>query len=237
MSTSQTQLVVRIFLALLVLAAPALCQPKYVTRYDAFVGYAYLNSPAIELPENGVQLQIGVRPKTWYSLGFDYSNVRGELKLSPHLLPTTLQQQLGAQLAQLAAAGRLPAGYSLVVPAGSTTQTFAAGPQLAFRHWSKVTLFLRPSIGYIREVAVPRPKDAIATGITNQLAPSGKKIDWTRFYGVGGGADLNFSRHVSLRVQADYVYDHLFPEILRDGRRTVRFGIGPAFNFGKNIVE
>jgi hypothetical protein len=221
----------------LMLGATAVCQQTYVTRYDAFFGYAHLNSPAIKLPESGIQFQIGFRPSTRYSVGFDFSQATGNLTLSSNLLPDALRQQLGAQLAQLAAGGLLPAGYTLVVPAHSRTQTFSLGPQLAFRRFRRVTLFLRPSCGAIREVATPQPKDAIAQGIVAQLVPSGKKRDWTGFFGAGGGIDLNFSNHVSFRIQGDYVYDHLFNDLLKNGRRTVRMGIGPCFNFGRNIVE
>jgi hypothetical protein len=73
--------------------------------------------------------------------------------------------------------------------------------------------------------------------IVKGLAPAGHKTDWTYFYGFGGGADFNFSKHFSLRVQADLVRDHLFNDILRDARGTIRFSVGPAFNFGRNIVE
>jgi hypothetical protein len=31
------------------------------------------------------------------------------------------------------------------------------------------------------------------------------------------------------------VWDHLFPDLLQEGRFTVRFSCGPAFNFGSNI--
>jgi hypothetical protein len=223
--------------ALFVLAAPLFGQQSYVSRFDIFTGYTYLNSPKISLPEHGFHLQAGVRPTTWYSVGFDYSVSAGDLRLTPDLLPNTLQQQLGAQLGQLAAIGRLPAGYQLVVPAHSNTQNFTVGPQLAFRHFSKVTFFLRPSIGAIREVATPKPGDPIAAGVVAQLAPAGKKQDWTIFYGFGGGTDLLFSKHVALRIQADLVRDHLFNDILKDARGTVRFSIGPCFNFGHNIKE
>jgi hypothetical protein len=111
------------------------------------------------------------------------------------------------------------------------------GPQLAYRHFKAVTLFVRPAFGAMRELATPHAQDPIATAIALQLAPTGKKLDWTPFYGFGGGTDLLFSKHVALRVQADLVYDHLFSDILRNGRRTVRLSIGPAFNFGRNIAE
>src|ERR1044072_982601 len=220
---------VRCLAALLfILSAPLFGQQSYVTKYDLFTGYTYLNSPKISLPEHGFHLQAGMRPTTWYSLGFDYSVAAGDLRLTPDLLPTDLQQRLGAQLSQLAALGRLPAGYKLAVAAHSNTQTFTMGPQLAYRRFEKVTLFLRPSIGAIREVATPKPADPIAAGIVAQLAPSGKKLDWTCFYGFGGGIDLNSSRHIGWRFQADLVRDHLFNDLLRDSRGTVRFSIGPC---------
>jgi len=233
------RLLMMLTLTVTLVALPAVGQQTYVTRYDLFAGYTFLDSPHVSLFENGFHFQIGVRPTTWYSLGFDYSLSEGNLTLTPNLLTTTLQQELGAELMGLAAAGKLPPGYTLVVPAHSLTQTFAVGPQLAYRHFTNMTFFLRPDLGAIHEVATPRPagNDLIAWGIVSQLAPSGKKTDWTPFYGFGGGADFLFSKHIGLRVQSDLVYDHLFSDLLKDGRFTVRFSVGPIFNFGKNIKQ
>jgi len=225
-------------LALLALALPVFGQQDYVTRFDAFGGYAFLDSPHVSLFENGFATQVGFRPKTWYSFGFDYSISAGDLSLTADLLPSGLQQTLGAQLGQLAAAGLLPAGYKLVVPVHSRTQTFAVGPQLAYRHFRHETLFLRPLFaGAIYEQATPKPGDPIASRVVAQLAPSGKKTDTTWFLGVGGGFDILISHHFAIRTQVDVVYDHLFNDLLRDGRWTTRFSTGPAFNFGKNIKE
>lgn len=221
----------------MLLATSAWGQQTYITRYDLFAGYSHFNSSNINLSENGLHMQIGLRPSRWYSIGFDYSNVKGDLSLAPERLTPDLQNQLKLQLGQLAALGLLPAGYTLSVPSSSWTQTFTVGPQLAFRKWVPVTLFVRPSIGLIREVATPHPKDAIATRIVAQLAPSGKKKDWAWFFGGGGGIDFNFNPHFAIRMQADYVYDHLFADILKDGRPTVRVSVGPAFNFGRNIAK
>jgi hypothetical protein len=227
-----------LFLAVLfAFSSLAFAQQSYVGRFDGYVGYMYLDSPKINLGEHGFHIQTGMRMRTWYSIGFDYSRGTGKTSLTADLLPTALQQTLGAQLAQLAALGRLPAGYVLTVPLDSTTQTFTMGPQLAYRHFSWVTLFIRPALGAIREMAIPKPADPIATAIVAQLAPSGKKTDWTGFYGAGGGFDFNVSKTFSLRVQADFVYDHLFNDLLREGRRTVRFSIGPGFQFGRNMVK
>jgi hypothetical protein len=219
------------------MSLPLAAQQDYVTRWDLYTGYAFLDSPKIGLFENGFHTQLGYRAKTWVSLGIDYSLTAGDLTITPELLPTALQQQLATQLGQLAAAGRLPAGYSLTVPAHSVTHSFAIGPQFAYRHFKKVTLFIRPSLGAIREGATPKPKDAIATMVVSGLAPTGHKTDWQGFYGVGGGFDVLVSKHVALRTQADYVYDHLFNDLLKDGRWTTRFSFGPCFNFGKNIAK
>jgi len=222
--------------AMFLLAPSGFGQQTNVTQFDLYTGYAFLDSPHIGLFENGFQTQFGYRPRTWVSLGFDYSVSRGNLTLTPDLLPTALQQQLGAELAGLAALGKIPAGYVLAVPASSTTQTFAMGPQFAYRHFSKLTIFVRPSFGAIHEAATPKPGDPIAAGIAAQLAPSGKKTDWTGFYGFGYGFDVLFTPHFGIRTQGDLVWDHLFNDLLRDGRWTTRFSVGPCFNFGRNIA-
>jgi hypothetical protein len=218
---------------------------RYVTRYDAFAGYTFLDSPQISLFENGFHFQVGVRPTTWYSLGFDYSVSRGDLTLTPDLLPSNLQQLLDAKLAAAKAAGLVPASYELAVPAHSVTHSLTVGPQLAYRRWNLITLFLRPSVGAIREAATPKVHtgDVFAAGVVSSfktmgLVPaSGTVTDWTIFYGFGGGVDLNLSKHISWRIQADLVRDHLFPDILKNSRGTVRFSVGPAFNFGRNIAS
>ena len=227
-----------LFSFLLVTAAiPVFGQQNYIGRYDVYGGYAYLDSPQISLGESGFHMQAGIRPKTWYSLGFDYSVASGRASITPGVLTTSLQQQLAAALAQLSAAGLLPPGYALKIPVDSVTQNFAAGPQFAYRHWSAVTLYIRPSFGAIYEKATLRPADPIAAMIAAQLAPTGHKQDWTGFYGFGGGGEINFSSHLAIRLQADFVHDHLFNDILRNGRNTVRLSVGPALQFGRNVAR
>ncbi|MGA8028242.1 MAG: hypothetical protein WB992_13955 [Bryobacteraceae bacterium] len=228
---------VTLIIFLLLLPFSAFGQQSYIGRFDAYAGFMYLESPHVSLGEPGFHTQVGVRVKPWYSLGFDYSVGAGDTSLTPGLFTTSLQQQLGTELGQLAALGLIPANYTLSLPIHSRTQTFAAGPQLAFHHWSLVTLYLRPSIGAIHETAIPHPADPIAAMIVQQLAPSGKKVDWTPFYGVGGGADFNVSTHFAVRAQLDVVHDHLFSDLLKDGRNSIRFSIGPAFQFGRNVVQ
>lgn len=236
-------------LVLVLLAVPLRGQQTDVQRFDAFVGYTFLDSPKVSLFENGFGTQIGVRPLRWLTVGFDYTRTDGNLTLTPSLLLPSLQQTLAAELGQLAAAGLVPAGYSLVVPAHSTTQTFAAGPELVYRHFTHVTLFFRPIFaGIIHESATPKPTDPIQTLVVQAfetpppaglgLVPtSGTKVDNVVFYGFGGGFDILFSKHFGWRTQADMVYDHLFSDLLTNGRLTARFSVGPCFNFGGNILK
>jgi hypothetical protein len=212
-------------------------QQDYVGRFDLYNGFTWFDSPSANLEQRGYHLQAGINAKTWLALGFDYSVATGNLTITPDLLKPSLETQIAAQIAALEAAGAIPAGYQVALGAGATTQTFAAGPQLEYRHFQRVTLFIRPSIGAIYESVTLHPHDAVTTAIVSQLAPSGTKTDWEAFYGVGGGVDLNFMRHASIRLQADFVHNDLFTDILKSSRNTVRLSIGPAFHFGKNIAR
>jgi len=226
-------------LSLLLPASQAFGQQTYVGRFDVYAGYAYLNSPHISLAENGVQAQFGVRVWPWMTLGFDFSDETGNTSITPNLLTTTLQQQLGAELEGLIAEGAIPSTYTLVVPIHSKTQTYAAGPQFSYHGLARATLFIRPAIGAMHETATPHvnPSDQVATLIVQGLVPSGVKTDSVIFYGFGGGVDVNVTKHLALRIQGDFVHDHLFSDLLKDSRNTVRFSVGPAFQFGKNVVK
>ncbi len=220
-------------------AAAATASPSqpYVGKYDVYAGYVNFNSPHIGLIENGFHVQGGVNPRRWLALGVDYSSANGSLLLVPTELPAAKQVAISQALSQLMAAGVIPPTYVLTVPTDSYTQTFAAGPQWMIRHYPRATFFLRPSVGAIRERATPHPTNAVAVLFAQQLAPAGYKLDWTGFYGVGFGTDLQATKHFGLRAQLDIVHDHLFNDLLRDSRNTFRFSIGPSFHFGKNVAK
>jgi hypothetical protein len=222
-------------LLLLFAAGRARGQQDYVGRYDIYSGFVTLDAPRLDLTTRGYHSQGGWNEKTWLAQGFDYSVTTGHTELTPDLLPAALQQQLGAQIMQLIEAGVIPPTYQVYVPVDSTTQTFAAGPQFSYRKFKRVTLFIRPSLGAVHETATPHPHDAVTTAIAQELVPSGKKTDWTGFYGFGGGYDLNMTRHIGLRMQTDVVYFHIFNDLLKDGRWDFRWSIGPTFHFGENI--
>ena len=223
--------------ALSPLAPHAAAQQSYVGLFDLYGGFTYLDSPNLNLDQRGFHLQAGINPNRWLAFGFDYSRSTGHTDITADQLTTSLQTQLGTQIAGLEALGVIPPTYSLVVPFDATTQTFAAGPQLMIRHWSAVTLFVRPALGAIHEDATLHATDPIAAGVVAQLAPSGTKTDWTVFYGFGGGSEFNFGPHFSLRAQVDFVHNHLFSDVLKNGRNTVRLSIGPAIHFGPNRAK
>ncbi|HEX6495811.1 MAG TPA: hypothetical protein VF018_10030 [Acidobacteriaceae bacterium] len=216
-------------------AGPARAQQDYVGRYDIYNGYANLIAPNVDLTTRGYHLQVGRNWKTWAALGFDYSITTGHTSLTPNLLPTALQQELAQQIIALVEAGVIPPTYQVYVPVDSNTQTFAAGPNFNYRKFQHVTFFIRPSLGAVRETATPHPHDMVTAAIAQELVPSGKKTDWTGFYGFGGGYDLNVTKHIAIRMQTDIVYFHIFNDLLRDGRWDFRWSVGPTFHFGGNI--
>jgi len=223
-------------LLLLLLSQPACAQQTDVPQYDIYNGFTYFETPSLNLAERGYHLQVGRNMRRWLALGFDYSVVSGHNSLTPSLLKTSLQQQLEQEIEYLISAGQLPTGYQLIVPTDAFSQTFAFGPQLEYRKLEKVTLFVRPSIGAIRQRVTPHPTDPFATAVVEQLVPSGSKVDWQPFYGFGGGFDWTPTRNFGIRMQSDLVYWHLFNDLLQNGGWTVRFSVGPEFRFGRNIL-
>ena len=211
-------------------------QENYVGRWDAYGGYTYISQPNINLGENGFNLQTGVRLTTWLTGGFDYSVATGQNTLLEGMLIPSLQRQIGEQLGQLITAGVVPPDCRLAVPTNAKTQTFQVGPDFPIRHFRTVTFFVRPNLGALQIVATPRPMDPIASAIVAQLIPSGKKTDWTYFYGLGGGMEYNVTKHFALRFQADLAHDHFFNDVLKAGN-TIRFSVGPAFQWGNNVAE
>jgi len=227
----------RAALAVLVLfPALALAQQTDIPRYDVYAGFAGFETPWLNLAQRGFHMQVGENMRRWLSVGFDYSEASGHNDLSPTVLKPSLQQELGAEIEQLILAGEIPPTYQLVVPMDAFSETFAMGPQLAYRHWKPVTLFVRPSLGAIRQRVTPHPTDPVATAIVAQLVPAGTKLDWQGFYGFGGGLEWNATRHFGIRAQTDVVYWDLFNDLLAHGSWTTRYAFGLAYHFGRNIV-
>jgi hypothetical protein len=225
----------------ILLAAPLFLVPycfgqqTYVGRWDAYGGFTRILQPSINLAVPGFHLQVGMRLTHWVTVGFDYTIGTGRNTLEPGMLVPSVQNELRALLGQLAAMGLVPPGYQLAVPVNLRPQAFQVGPDFPFRHFQAVTFFVRPNLGALQVVATPRPADPIAKLIVSQLAPTGKKTDWTYFYGFGGGLEFNVTKHFALRFQADFAHDQFFNDLLKEGN-TIRFSVGPAFQWGKNMA-
>ena len=217
-------------------AAPVRAQQTNIQRYDLYAGFAGFETPELNLAQRGLHTQGGENVTRWLSVGFDYSEGSGHNALTPKLLKTSLQQELGAEIRFLILEGAIPANYQLIVPTDAFSQTFAFGPQLAYRHFRQATLFVRPSLGAIRQRVTPKPADPVATAIVAQLVPAGSKVDWQGFYGFGGGVEWLATPHMGVRAQSDLVYWRLFDDLLANGTWTTRYAIGLTWHWGRNIA-
>jgi hypothetical protein len=233
-SRTIARLVVACLISLCALAAFG--QQTDIPRFDVYGGYANFETPYLNLNQSGFHTQEGYNWNRWVTVGFDFSEGTGNNSLTPRVLTPTLQQELAAEIGELEEEGVIPAGYQLVVPTHAFSETFALGPQLMIRHYRRVTFFVRPSIGAIRQRVTPHPTDPVSMGIVAQLMPAGTKVDYEGFYGFGGGFDWNLSHSVAIRAQNDLVYWKLFDGLLAQGTWTNRFAVGLSYHFGKNIL-
>ncbi len=205
------------------LCVPAFAQQTDVNRYDVFTGFSYMISPARNLIERGFNGEFGVNVRRWLALGGDFSVLKGRGTINPR---ETVFAPLLAGIPPSAIPG---------VPFDSTTYTFAAGPQFNLRRWEKFTLFARPGLGGIHEVAdidlTPLAPLAQLGIVLPPVAPH--QTDTAVFYGLGGGFDANISRPVAIRFTVDWVNTHLFSDLLTQRQNYVRFSIGPTFRWGE----
>lgn len=221
---------------LLLCAVSSHAQQTDVQRYDVYAGFAGFETPELNLAQRGFHIQGGENVSRWLSVGFDYSEGSGHNALTPKLLKTSLQQELGMEIQGLILEGVIPANFQLIVPLDAYSQTFAAGPQLAYRRFRQATLFVRPSLGAIRQRVTPKPTDPVTTAVVAQLVPAGHKVDWQGFYGFGGGVEWIATPHIGVRAQTDLVYWRLFNDLLANGTWTTRYAIGLTWHWGRNIA-
>jgi hypothetical protein len=211
------------FICGLLFCLPAFAQQTHVNRYDVFTGFSYMISPARNLTERGFNGEFGVNVRRWVSLGGDFSVLKGAGTISPS--ETVFAPLLAG----------IPANLIPGVPFKSTTYTFAAGPQFNLRKWEKFTLFARPGLGGIHEVAdIDLTPLAPLAGLGIVLPPvNPHQPDTALFLGLGGGFDLNVSRPIGIRFTADWVNTHLFSSLLTPRQNYIRFSIGPTFRWGE----
>ena len=129
-------------------------------------------------------------------------------------------------------------GFVPWTPYTANTFTITGGPQFNYRHFKYVTLFIHPDIGAMyQSVQAQPPNPLMGVIVKGLLGPSMSTSQWTAFYGVGGGFDVNVSKHVGLRFQSDWVYTQLFNDLLRNPQYTWRMSASPTFRFGKNVPK
>jgi hypothetical protein len=231
-------LLVTIFFSLTQIACHA--QQQYVGRYGIYTGFTDLYTPGLNnIQQPGFHLQAGVDNRSWLTTGIDYSIEHGNTTL----IASMASPAVVAGMTELYEYGLLPPTYVVDVPMSATTQTFTAGSTLNYRHFSKLTLFVRPSLAAIRLTATAHPRpgtgDVVVVGALEQgnyITPQGTVTDWTGGYGAGGGAEFRLTNHFGVRMQLDALWNHPFDAILGSGGWSYRYSIGPTFHFGRNIM-
>lgn len=226
-----------IFVVLLLLVGTVVAafgQQTEVNRIDIFTGYSFLRTNSISLNQHGFNGSFGLNVNRWLGLGADFGIYKGSvnLKVADTKLPGVLTAQAttpqqAAFLAQIAGAG---------VDTDTTTYTFAAGPQINYRHFQRLTLFVRPGLGVFHHVADLNQTQfqTLAAGLTafNFQVPglASHLTDTVTFYGFGGGFDADFSKHFGMRFSVDLVHANPFNNLLRP-QNELRISVGPRFRF------
>jgi hypothetical protein len=210
-------------------------QQRDIRQFNIIAGYSYLATPSINLAQRGFNGDLATNLRPWLSFGFDFSMFSGGSTLLPKYLNAATQAQLGA----------LPRPYLAAVANGvpytSATYTYQLGPQLNYRHFRKVTLFVRPALGLLHAKIQTHPEQLSSPYATPVVAGllKGKlsEADTSVFYGFGGGATWEISPHFGLRATIDLARYNFFAQQLNGARNSVRFSVTPKVGFGRNIMS
>jgi len=226
---------------LFLLSTPLNCfgQQTDIARYSVIGGYSYLSTPSLNLAQRGFNGDFAQNVRPWLSLGMDFSVFTGSSSILPSYLNSATQAKLGQGLASMglppSVIPNIVAG--LAVPVSTSTFTYQAGPQINYRHFKHVTLFVRPALGLLHAKIQTNPNGLVATRLVGGLL-GGKlsSADNALFYGFGGGVTWEISRTFGLRATADLARFDFFPDILNGTRSGIRLSVMPKFGFGKNIL-
>jgi len=215
---------------------PALAQDQAINRFTIYTGFDYMTNPSENLTQRGFDTDFGVTVKPWLGLGADFS-AAGDAIISGGGTINGSQTKYAAALGAAHAKfpELVPAPNQITVPFRSTTYTIAAGPQFYIRKWAKVTFLVRPGLGAIKASADLTFPPGLGP-IFEQLGivpPNPHQSDTTWFWGVGGGVDLNVSRHIGIRFTGDYINTHLFSNLLTNRQNYARFTVGPTWRWGR----
>ncbi|HMK21491.1 MAG TPA: hypothetical protein VK466_04105 [Terriglobales bacterium] len=204
-------------------------QQTDIRQFTLISGYSYLHTPSLNLAQRGYNFDFAQNVRPWLSIGFDFSGFTG----GSTLLPSYLNAETLGKLAQILPPGIPPS--AVTVPYTSSTYTYQVGPQLNYRRFKHVTLFVRPALGLLHAKIQTHP-NPVATPIVGALL--GGKLstaDNAVFYGFGGGATWEIHPNFGLRIAADTAWFNFFPDVLNGTRGTVRLTVATKFSFGKKI--
>jgi len=217
-------------------ALPSFSQQTDVRQFVVFGADTYLNTRSLNLIQRGFDGDLGYNYRSWLSFGFDFGYYTGHNAIFPNELSV-------AGLTLLGQLGKTPPGFG--VPFNINTQTYEAGPQLNYRHFKKVTFFVRPALGALHANA--KVGQQFLADLNGEVPGLGtefcvillgcSKNDTVPFYGFGGGVSWEITPNFGIRATGDFAHYDFFSALLNGGRNTVRVSIGPKFSFGKNIVK
>ena len=204
-------------------------QQNEILQYTVISGYSYLGTPSLNLAQRGYNFDFAQNVRPWMSIGFDFSGFSGGSTLLPSYLNTATQTKLGQML---------PPGFpvsAVTVPYTSSTYTYQVGPQLNYRRFKHLTLFVRPALGLLHAKIQTHPSPAATPIVSALLKGKLSSADNALFYGFGGGATWEIHPNFGLRISADTARFNFFSDVLNGSRGTVRLTIATKFSFGKNI--
>jgi hypothetical protein len=218
-------------LALFLFSLICPAQQKEIPQFTAIGGFTYLSTPSLNLVTRGFNGDFAANVRPWMSMGFDFSTSSGDNTVIPKYLNTATQLKLAAML---------PTGYpvsAVTVPTGISVQTYQVGPQLNYRHFRHLTLFVRPALGLLHAKIQTHPITGTAPLVSALLGGKLSSSDNVLFYGFGSGMSWEITPHFGLRTSVDLARYNMFSDTLNGARNAVRISVMPKFSFGKNIVR
>lgn len=206
-------------------------QQSDIRQFSVIGGYSYLATPSLNLAQRGFNGDFAQNVRPWLSLGFDFSYLNGHNTILPSYLNSDTQTKL---------AHMLPPGVpvsAVSVPAEMSVFTYQAGPQLNYRRFKHLTLFVRPALGLLHAKVQTNPSKPTTALVSTLLGGKLSSADNTVFYGFGGGATWEVNPHFGLRVCADFARHNMFPDMLNGTRNSVRLSFTTKYAFGRNILR
>ena len=178
-----------------------------VPRFEVFGGYSYANASknfGVDRPNlNGWNASLTGNVNRWLGVVGDFSGYYGSPSIS-----------VATPLFCVTNPCPVP-----TVSFDTKVHTFLLGPQVSFRTNHRITPFAHALFGLGHtSVHIDSPFSTVGTISNNAFAMA-----------LGGGADINMTSRLALRVQPDY----LQTDFLHTTQKNFRISTGLVFKFGK----